>query len=173
MKRPHCLRTVCFDLFDCGNLKMAQIFSLLLALSSTPISSCTPPLASLSLTQPRACLFTLFSQRLEVSAGLQVAQRFSPHRRGSCFLYLYSHPDSPASVPLSGSLAPPPPAPAPLSVSRAMRSGDLVLTLPASFTHQLRGCVTGAKSLSLSGPQFPASQQRQGYRFTLREIIIF
>lgn len=93
---------------------MAQMFSLLFALSSTPISSCTPPLASLSLTQPRARLFTLFSQTLKVSAGLQVAQEFSPHLRGSCFLncvHLYSHPDSPASVPLSGSLVPPPPAP--------------------------------------------------------------
>lgn len=176
MKRPHCLRTVCFDLFDCGNLKMAQMFSLLFALSSTPISSCTPPShPSRSLSLAHACSRSSHSD-LKYRRDFRWPGGSPPHPRGSCFLncvHLYSPPDSPASVPLSGSLAPPPPAPAPLSVSRAMRSGDLVLTLPASFTNRLRGCATGAKSLSLSGPQFPASQQRQGYRFTLREIIIF
>lgn len=148
MKWPLCLLTIRFDLFDGGNLKMAQrLFLLLLSLSLTRISSHshTAPLTGLSLIVVHTYLLTLSMQ-----AGRQMLPRLClpPRRLTLSQLFTFSHSNSPTSPP---------------QASRAGRSGDLVLILSLSPKH----CVTWAKSLNLSGPWVPPSKPRQSYQFTL------
>lgn len=134
-----CLRTVCFDLFNCGNLEMATCFS----------SSC-----SLSLS-------------LSAALGFPLSHSLAPHSHPSCSLihshtqpkcrwnfkrpkcfpfYLrsshcldYTHSDVHAVKPTLKlpALYPAPPLPSPTPAptpQQSLRSGDLVLILSLSPT---------------------------------------
>lgn len=78
MKWAFCLRTICFGLFDCGNLKTAQmLFLLLFSLSNTRISPHSP-VHSLPAQSPLAHACSHFPAHSRSAGGRSDVPEVSP-----------------------------------------------------------------------------------------------
>lgn len=143
LKWAFCLRTICFDLFDYGNLAWPKCFPpLVLSLSATPVS---PPLLPFihSRSEPScSLLFTLPCSQSKCRGEGQMPQGFSFSLRGSCSFFTLRLP---SPDPCSPSSLHPPPLQVPAGL-RVRRSGSH----PVSLTQRLYGCVALEASHSAS-----------------------
>lgn len=159
---------------------MAHVFFLLLfSLSLQPLdflsfthSFTRSPFTSLLLTSLPSHLFTLVFSHFKGKVELPVAQIGFPSTSETHMISthtlkgVYSHTFPSSSLPPLKLTIFTTPIPAKPEVRRLGSHS-------VSFTNWLHGCVTWAKSLNLSGLQFPPSQQRPGYQFTFKEMITF